>query len=127
MSGPNEIGTSGTFAGDILITLSKAANEIGIGVASDGSTPVTLKATTVGGVVTTGTISKVPATPLGNFDGYYVFSDPSFDLISLEIISTQNLAIDDLQFTATPEPLSLTLFGAGAGFLGLFGLKRKRA
>jgi hypothetical protein len=127
MSGPNEIGTSGTYAGDILITLTKPSTEIGIGVASDGATPVTLKATTVGGVVTTEIISSVPATALGNFDGYYVFSDPSFDLASLEIISAQNLAIDDLQFAPVPEPVGLTLFGAGAAFLGLVGLRRKKA
>jgi hypothetical protein len=128
MSGPNEIGTAGpTYAGDILITLSNPTNEIGIGVASDGSTPVTLKVTTVGGVVTTETISSVPATALGNFDGYYVFGDSSFDLASIEIISTQNLAIDDLQFAAAPEPVSLSLFGVGAAsFLGLAGLRRKK-
>ena len=123
-SQPNEITTGPTdnYAGDITITFSKLSSEVGIGIAEDGTTQATL---TVFGDSNNVLGNFVETVPSSTYDAYYIISDPSFDIHSIEINAAQGLAIDDLQFTATPEPASLGF--ATVGLVMLAGLRRRRA
>ena len=118
-TGPND-----KYAGDITIKLSSLVNAIGIGVSSDNSTPVILKALGATGnvlasfTVTTSSMSSTPA------NGYWAIRDSSSDLKGIEIISAKNLGIDDLQFA--PEPSGFSMLVAGAALAGLALLRRKR-
>jgi len=119
-------GSSDNFAGDITIALNHPNTAIGIGVSSDGTTPITLKAfgasdnllATFSGLV-------VPTTGPTPNNAYYVVSDPTGDIQSLEIISSQNLGIDDLQIA--PEPSEYLVTGGALAFLAFLRFRRRKS
>jgi hypothetical protein len=115
-SPPIEIGTDGSdnYAGDITITFVNTQSEVGIGIGEDGSTQTTLTAYGATGNVLGNFIETVPSS---TFNAYYVISDPSNAIKSLEINASQNLGIDDLQFTSVPEPSSIALAAFGLIFV----------
>jgi hypothetical protein len=123
-SPPNELstGAADNYAGDITITFGGLSNEVGVGIAEDGSTPTTLTVFGISGNVLGSFVETVPST---TFNAYYVISDPTFDINALEINASQNLAIDDVQFTLVPEPASLLL--AAVGLTLLAGFRRRKA
>lgn len=121
-SQPNEITTTASnFAGDITILFSNLSNEVGIGIAEDGTTQTTL---TVLGASNNVLATFVETVPSSTFNAYYVISDPTFDIHGITIDASQNLAIDDLQFTSAPEPASVSF--AAVGLVVLAGLWRRR-
>jgi hypothetical protein len=122
-SEPIEIGTdsSDNYAGDITITFAQNESEVGIGIAEDGSTQTTLTAFDATGHV----LGKFNETvPDSTFNAYYVISDPSNSIKSLEVNASQNLAIDDVQFASVPEPASIAL--SAAGFFFVASLRRRK-
>lgn len=123
-SPPNELstGAADNYAGDITITFGGLSNEVGVGIAEDGSTPATLTVFGNSGNVLGSFVETVPST---TFNAYYVISDPTYDIHSFEIAAAQNLAIDDVQFTLVPEPASLVL--AAVGLTLLAGFRRRKA
>jgi len=124
-SPPNYLTTTDpNGAGDIDFTFTNLTNEVGIGIAEDGTTQATL---TVFGA--TGNIlgSFVETVPSSTFNAYYVITDPTADIKSFSINATQNLAIDDLQFVPTPEPAGMSVATVGAALLAVLIRRRKQA
>jgi hypothetical protein len=125
-SPPNELstGAADSYAGDITITFSSPTDEVGIGIAEDGTTPATLTVYGVSGNVLGSFIETVPST---TYNAYYVISDPTDDIKSFAISAAQNLAIDDLQFVPTviPEPADVTFAAVGLALLA--GIWRRKA
>jgi hypothetical protein len=117
-------GSSDNYAGDITFTFTNPASTIGFGISEDGTTPVTFTAFGAAGAVL-GTFTEV--VPSSTFNAYYVLSGPSFDIESVSVSAAQNLAIDDVQFSAAPEPSTITLFAAGIGLLVLAAKRRRGA
>jgi hypothetical protein len=109
---------------DTTITLTNPTGIIGIGLAGDGSTPVTLDALGANNSLLASFSGIVPDSVNNPDKGYYLITDTTNDIASVVIMSNQSLGIDDLQFA--PEPGSLVLMGAGLGLLALSRL-RKRA
>ena len=116
-------GQAANYTGDILITFTSPANEVGIGVMGDGTTPVTLNIFDASKNLIAGFTE--PADP--SFNAYYYITDSSYDIQSFEISAPAGLAIDDLQFTATPEPVNFALAGMGLGALALLRRRSKKA
>ena len=115
-------GASDNYAGNITFTFTNPTSMAGFGIAEDGTTPVTLTAFGVSGNVL-GTFSEtVPST---TYNAYYVLSDPSFDIKSISVSATQNLAIDDVQFSTVPEPSTVALLAGGMALL-IVSVKRRR-
>ncbi len=121
-SPPNELSTtSADYAGDITFTFSNPTNEVGIGIAEDGTTPATLTVFDASGNSLGSFVETVSDT---TFNGYYVISDGTDDIKSFSIDAAQNLAVDDLQFVPTPEPASVSF--AVAGLVLLAGIWRRK-
>lgn len=123
---PNYLSTGPTdnYAGDITFTFTNPTSEAGFGIAEDGTTPVTITAFGAAGNTLGAFTETVPST---TYNAYYVLSDPSFDIKSISVSATQNLAIDDVQFTAAPEPSTVALVAGGMAFLLLSAGKRRTA
>ena len=123
-SPPNYLTTTDpNGAGDIDFTFTNLTNEVGIGIAEDGTTQTTL---TVFGATGNVLGSFVETVPSSTFNAYYVITDPTADIKSFSINATQNLAVDDLQFVPTPEPAGISLAAVGAALLAGFIRRRKQ-
>jgi PEP-CTERM motif len=117
-TGPND-----NFAGNITISLVNPVNIIGIGILSDDSSPVTLSALgTTGNVLASFTVTT-PSNSNTPANGYWAIQDTTNGIKGLQVVSSANLGIDDLQFA--PEPSSFALIGAGI-LLVAFGALRRR-
>jgi len=119
-------GAADNYAGDITISLAKAAGIIGIGILSDDTTPVTLTALGANGTVLASFNVLTSASGATPENGYWAIRDLGNDIQALRITSAANLGIDDLQFAFAPEPGSLALLGAGV-LLMVLGQLRRRA
>jgi hypothetical protein len=115
-------GASDNYAGNITFTFTNPTSMAGFGIAEDGVTAVTFTVSGVSGNVLGTFTETVPST---TFNAYYVLSDPSFDIKSISVSATQNLAIDDVQFSTVPEPSTVALVTAGMAFL-LLSIRKRR-
>src|SRR5262249_34899134 len=119
-------GSHDNFAADITIALNHPNTPLGIGVSTHATTQLTLKPSgasdnqldTFSGLLR-------PTSTLTPNNAYYVVSDPTGDIQSLEIISSQNLGIDDLQIA--PEPSEYLVTGGALAFLAFLRFRRRKS
>ncbi len=133
-SGPNELfDNSADGSASITITLGVGTDEMGIGIADSDGAPITLEALTSTGTVLGSSFSiTLPSSTVNPFNGYFVLSDPGYDIFGLKILhpagnaNYSGLAIDDLQVNPVPEPTTLAMLAAGAAVVGAFRARARR-
>ena len=110
-----------------------ATNQLGIGLADSDGVAITLQALNASGTGFGSLFSvTLPAAGLNPFNGYFVISDAAADIYGMQILQTTGnanfagLGIDDLQVasTATPEPASVALLGAGVVLIAMTRLRK---
>lgn len=136
-SGPNELfDNSAAGSANITITFTNGEYGVGIGIADSDPVNVTFQALGLGGVALGPAFTESLAATenlINTGNGYYYVTDAGSDIYGLKITETASspdfsgLAIDDLQFAATPEPASFIFLAEGVCALGVFaGLRRSK-
>lgn len=123
-SAPNYVATA-DFMGGLIIKFAVPTNIVGIGVSESDGLNVQISALGASNNVL-GTFSETVPTGGNTPDNaYYFLQDTTNAIQSVEVVSSGQFAVDDLQFA--PEPISFSLAGAGLLLLGFIRFARSRA
>lgn len=133
MSAPNYLfDTSSDGSANLTIKLAAGTNDIGVGVADLDGVSITLQALGLNGSLLGSAFTEnLTTTTDMNGDSYFIISDSGYDIYGLSIAQSKGspnysgLAIDDVQFQATPEPSAFALLGAGLALVGGLRLRKK--